>query len=162
MEDARERPVPERAIKARTLADTRGFGVLATNSKRMPGYPFASVTPYATDGAGRPVFLISRLAVHTKNLSEDPKASLLVFEAEAEQDPLTSARMNLMGEVHPVPESDLEDVRSRYLERHPESEQWLDFGDFGLYRLEVADVYFIGGFGEMGWVSKQDFAKAVV
>lgn len=128
----------------------------------MPGYPFASVTPYAMDEHGRPIFLISQLAVHTKNLNEDPKASLLIFDPAAEQDPLTSARMNLMGEVRPVPDADLEAVRSLYLQQHPSSEQWLDFGDFGLYRLEIQDIYYVGGFGEMGWVSKQDFEKALV
>src|SRR5512144_2453395 len=131
------RPLPQRAMKARSLAQTRRFGVLATNSKRMPGYPFASVTPYAVDGEGRPIILISGLAVHTKNLIEDPKASLLIFEPEAEQDPLTSGRMNLMGEVHPVPEAEIAEARALYVEQHPDSEQWLDFGDFALYRLSI-------------------------
>jgi putative heme iron utilization protein len=128
----------------------------------MDGYPFASVTPYAVDERGRPIFLISQLAVHTKNLTDDPKASLLVYDPAAEQDPLTSARLNLMGEVRPVPEGDVEAARALYIQQHPSSEQWMDFADFGLYRLEVQDVYYVGGFGEMGWVSKQDFEQAAV
>jgi putative heme iron utilization protein len=150
----------ERAEKARALLQGRKFGVLATVSKKMPGYPFASVTPFSVDQRGCPLFLMSGLAVHTKNFLESPKASLLVFEPEAEQDPLGSARMNVMGEVHAVPEGEVPSAREFYLEQHPESEQWMDFGDFRLYRLTVEEVYYIGGFGEMGWVSKGDFADA--
>ncbi len=153
-------PVPARAQKARTLLEQRRFGVLATVSKRMPGYPFASITPFSVDQQGRPLFLMSGLAVHTKNLADTQHASLLVFEPEAEQDPLGSARMNLMGDVQRISEQDQAAMRALYLKDHPESEQWFDFGDFALYRMDVADVYYIGGFGEMGWVSKSDFASA--
>jgi heme iron utilization protein len=155
-----DNPVPVRAQKARSLLHRRGFGVLATISKKMPGFPFASVTPFSVDEQGRALFLFSGLALHTKNLLEEPKASLLVFEPEAESDPLNSARMNVFGEVHPVPKQDLDAARELYLADHPDSEQWIGFGDFTLYRLEVADVYFVGGFGEMGWVAKGDFAAA--
>jgi heme iron utilization protein len=126
----------------------------------MPGFPFASVTPFSVDEQGRALFLFSGLALHTKNLLEEPKASLLVFEPEAESDPLNSARMNVFGEIHPVPEQELDAARELYLRDHPDSEQWIGFGDFALYRLEVADVYFVGGFGEMGWVAKSDFTGA--
>lgn len=146
-----------RVDKARALVASRTFGVLATVSKRMPGYPFASVMPYVADSQGQPIFLLSRLAVHTKNLLENPKASLLVYEPEAETDPLGAARMNLMGEVQELPEDAQDEVRALYVARHPDSEQWLDFGDFGLYRMRIDDVYYIGGFGEMGWVSKGDY-----
>ena len=149
-----------RAQKARTLLQSRRFGVLATVSKRIPGYPFASVTPFTVDPEGRPLFLMSGLAVHAKNIQDDPKASLLIFEPEAEQAPLGAARMNVMGEVHPVPDAEVQAARDLYLEQHPESEQWMGFGDFRLYRMSVADVYYIGGFGEMGWVSRGDFAGA--
>src|SRR3954454_22303713 len=97
----------ERAQKAFALLKGRAFGVLGTVSKKGPGYPFASVTPFSVDDHGRPLFLMSALAVHTKNILEEPKASLLVFEPEAEQDPLGSARMNVMGEVYAVPAGDL-------------------------------------------------------
>lgn len=126
----------------------------------MPGFPFASVTPYSVDDQGRGLFLMSTLALHTKNVLEDPKASLLVFEPEAEQDQLNTARMNVLGEVRAVPEEEADAARAIYLRDHPESEQWIGFGDFALYRLEVSEVYFVGGFGEAGWVAKSDFAAA--
>jgi putative heme iron utilization protein len=150
----------DRAQKAFSLLSDRKFGVLATMSKKVPGYPFASVTPFSVDDHGRPLFLLSGLALHTKNILDDPKASLLVFEPEAEQDPLGSARMNVMGEIHPVPDAEVEAAREIYSKQHPESAQWMDFGDFRLYQLSIEDVYYIGGFGEMGWVSKADLAGA--
>jgi putative heme iron utilization protein len=115
--------VMERARKARQLLNIRRFGILATVSKKMPGYPFASVTPFSVDDQGRPIFLMSALAVHTKNIVEHPNASLLVFEPNAEQDPLGAARMNVMGEVHAVPDHEVAATRDLYLKDHPESEQ---------------------------------------
>ncbi|MCS7025474.1 MAG: CREG family protein [Bryobacteraceae bacterium] len=147
----------KRSEKARALVESRGFGVLATLSKRLPGYPFASVMPYACDSKGQPIFLLSRLAVHTKNLLENPRASLLVYEPAAETDPLGAARLNLMGEVTQIEPGGSSQARALYLQKHPDAEPWLNFGDFGLYQMRVDDVYYIGGFGEMGWVSKNDY-----
>ena len=155
-----DRPVPALARKARSLYQKRGFGVLGTVSKKMAGFPFASRTPYSVDSQGRALFLFSGLAQNTKNILEAPRCSLMVYEPKAEQDPLDSARMNVVGEVRPVPEDEWEAARELYLRDHPDSEQWIGFGDFGLYRLEVTDVYFVGGFGEAGWVSKGDFVAA--
>jgi len=51
-------------------------------------------------------------------------------------------------------------VRDDYLERHPSAREWSSFGDFGFYRMEVVDAYYIAGFGEMAWVSADDYRKA--
>src|SRR5207245_999829 len=37
---------------------------------------------------------------------------------------------------------------------------WKDFSDFSYFRLEVAGVYFIGGFGVMGWVTEAEYRDA--
>ena len=146
---------------ARELVESRGFGCLATQSARHPGFPFVSIAEYATDEAGAPVLLLSALAVHTKNLIDDPRASLIVFASDAEEDTLGAARVTLMGEVQPVvDQTDTATVRRRYLSRHPQAAQWVDFGDFAFYRLQVADVYFVGGFGQMGWVSTGNYGRA--
>jgi len=73
-------PEPTYAERARTLAHVGRVGMLATLSRRHPGHPFASVMPYALDGAGRPLVLISSMAMHTQNLQVDPRASLLVTQ----------------------------------------------------------------------------------
>ena len=149
----------EKAKNARQLMESRGFGCLSTLSARHPGFPFVSIAEYATDAAGAPVFLLSGLAVHSKNLAADARASLIVFAPDAEQDTLGSARVTLMGEVRAVPEAEVDAVRERYLARHPPAAQWADFGDFAFYRMEVADIYYVGGFGAMGWVSGGDYGR---
>src|SRR6266540_7195662 len=94
-------PVPEPtfAERARTLVHLGETGTLATLSRRHPGHPFASIMPYALDADGRPLFLISAMAMHTQNLEADGRASLLVTQPGAAADPLASGRVTLMGRV---------------------------------------------------------------
>ncbi len=115
--------------------------------------------PYALDELGRPTFLISTMAMHTQNLEADPRASLLVAEAAA-GDPLAAGRVTLMGEVVRVPEADLEAVRAAYLSQHANAKYWVDFGDFAFRRLEIHDIYVVGGFAAMDWVSADDYLAA--
>jgi intracellular septation protein A len=49
------------------------------------------------------------------------------------------------------------EARNRYLARHADSKYWVDFRDFGFYRMHVVDVYYVGGFGVMGWVSASEY-----
>lgn len=146
-----------KAQGARQLAGSQSAGVLCTLSEKKPGFPFGSVTPYVLDGKGRPLFLMSALAVHTKNLNANANASLLVAEPAEGEAALSAGRVNLMGQVSPVGDAEVEQARNLYLAKHPESEQWVDFGDFGFYRLELTDIYYVGGFGRMGWISKGDY-----
>ena len=153
-------PEPTFAERARTLAYLGRTGTLATLSRRHPGHPFASVMPYALDDAGRPLFLISSMAMHTQNLEADPRASLLVTQPDWTGDPLAAGRLTLMGAARRVPDADAASARERYLARHERARYWADFEDFGLWRLEVADLYFVGGFAAMDWVTATDYAAA--
>ena len=149
---------PTLAERARTLMQIGGASSLASMSQKHDGYPFASVMPYATDDRGNPIFLISQMAMHTKNLRGEPRATLLV--AEQSSSPLGAARISVMGDATKVDDSEKQAIAAVYLARHPESQQWAGFGDFGFYRLVVKDVYFIGGFGVMGWVPAEMYAAA--
>jgi putative heme iron utilization protein len=117
--------------------------------------------PYAIDERGRPIFLISNMAMHTQNLQADPRASLFVGQA-GEGDPLGTARATLVGDVLPVPEEEKGAARDRYLSSNENSRSWVDFKDFGFYRLEPLDIYYVGGFGVMGWVTADDYRTAKV
>lgn len=149
---------PTLAVRARTLMQVGGFSTLATMSQKHPGYPFGSVMPYAIDGLGSPIFLISQMATHTRNLNAEPRATLLVA---ASADSLGAARISVMGDVAKIEGDELKNIAEAYLSRHPESKQWAGFGDFGFYRMQVKDVYLIGGFGVMGWISAEDYAAAI-
>lgn len=146
---------PSHAERVRTLLATERVGTLATLSARNAGWPFASVMPYALTADASPLFLISGMAVHTQNLLADPRASLLVMQSGSEGDPLGSPRATLLGAVHRIEADDA--IRATYLERHPSARYWIDFSDFSFFRLDVTDLYFVGGFGVMGWVAADDY-----
>jgi heme iron utilization protein len=153
-------PEPAYAERARTLAHLGRIGSLSMQSRKQPGFPFGSLMPYGLDGRGRPIFLVSTMAMHTQNVQADPRASLLVTQPDAGGDPLGASRVTLIGNVAPVPESEAQQARKLYLERYANSKYWVDFEDFSFYRMDVVDVYYVGGFGVMGWVSAADYDRA--
>ena len=150
-------PEPTYAERARTLVHVGRVGALSTLSRRHADWPFGSVMPYGLDERGNPTFLISTMAMHTQNVLGDPRASLLVTEPGASEDPLGAGRVTLMGRVSKTAGGD---VREGYLARHPSASYWVDFKDFAFFRLDVVDVYFVGGFGVMGWVEAEEYARA--
>jgi putative heme iron utilization protein len=113
--------------------------------------------PYGLDEQGRPIFLISTMAMHTQNLKADARASLLVTHDDAGGDPLGASRVTLVGNVAPLAKTEVGAARSLYLGRHANSRYWVDFEDFSFYRMDVLDIYFVGGFGVMGWVSAAEY-----
>jgi putative heme iron utilization protein len=151
---------PSFAERARTLVYVGRIGSLSTLSRKQVGFPFGSVMPYGLDDRGRPIFLISTMAMHTHNLQADPRASLLVTQPDATGDPLGASRITLLGNVVPVPETDLVESRKLYLDRYANSKYWVDFKDFSFYRMDVVDVYYVGGFGVMGWVAASEYDRA--
>jgi putative heme iron utilization protein len=157
-----EPPVPEPtfAERARTLVYLSRMGSLSTLSRKQPGFPFGSVMPYGLDNHGRPIFLISTMAMHTQNMLADPRASLLVTQRDTDGEPLGASRVTLVGNALPVPNTELAEARKLYLERHANSQYWVDFEDFSFYRMNVVDVYYVGGFGVMGWVSDSEYDRS--
>jgi hypothetical protein len=153
-------PEPSFAERARTLLHIGRIGSLSTLSRKQPGFPFGSVMPYGLDTAGRPIFLISTMAMHTQNLQADPRASLLVTQPDASGDPLGASRVTLMGNVQTIPKPELANARTLYLERYANSKYWVDFEDFSFYRMDVIDVYYVGGFGVMGWTKASDYDQS--
>ena len=153
-------PEPSYAERARTLVYLTRIGSLSTLSRKQPGFPFGSVMPYGLDEHGRPIFLISTMAMHTQNLHADPRASLLVTEDNAGGDPLGASRVTLVGNVLPIPQSEVAEARKLYLARYANSKYWVDFEDFSFYRMDVVDIYYVGGFGVMGWVSVAEYVHS--
>jgi len=154
---APEVPEPSLAERARTLASLGRIGSLSTHSRKFPGFPFGSMMPYAADQLGRAVFFISSMAMHTQNLRQDRRASLLITQPDVSGDPLGAARLTLLGEANEAPAAE---VRDLYLSRYENAKFWQDYTDFSYYRLDVSGVYFIGGFGVMGWVGAGEYANA--
>ena len=152
-------PETSYAERARTLLERESVGTLSTHSERHPGWPFGSVMPYALTFDGAPLILISGMAMHTKNLLADPRASLLVMQSGNETDPLGMARVTLLGSVNRI-EYVSDELRQAYLHRHPNAKQWIEYSDFGFFRLDVSNIYFVGGFGAMGWIDRDEYVAA--
>ncbi len=155
-----EVPRPSFAERARTLLRRQATGFLSTHSRHQEGFPFGSVMPFALEEKGSALFLISKMAMHTQNLDRDPRSSLLVPDPGVSTNPLGSARVTLLGRAEAVIGADLEAAREAYLGAHENARYWVDYADFGFYRLAVESLYYVGGFGEMGWVEVEEYRTA--
>jgi len=116
--------------------------------------------PFALDTSGRPIFLISNMAMHTENLKTDRRCSRFVGQPGGDSDAFGTARATLIGYTERVPENDVAGDWVRYRARHENSRYWVDFSDFSFFRLQPIDLYYVGGFGVMGWVEAQDYEHA--
>ncbi|MGE0025151.1 MAG: HugZ family protein [Hyphomicrobium sp.] len=118
---------------------------LAT-SEASTGHPYASLVTIATDVDGTPLFLISTLALHTKNLKSDARASVLFDGTDAAGDPLAGGRVTVMGRASKTGRAT---ARERFLARQPHAQGYADFPDFAFYELAVERAHYIGGFGRI-------------
>jgi putative heme iron utilization protein len=149
VEEASKQPsfsrVKETAEEARDMVRAALKGSLASALKPT-GHPYASLLLTAAEPDGAPIFLISKLALHTKNLSGDARASLLIDGTGTDADPMAGGRITLIGEAHPTISAT---ARRRFLARHPAAEGYADFPDFSFYAFDIASAHFIGGFGRI-------------
>lgn len=132
---------------AQDLLNREHTGVLSTLSVKLGGMPFGSVVDFALDDQGRPILLLSALAQHTKNLRQDPRASLTVRD-HAAATAVEGARLTLAGSLLEV---DAAEAAPHWNARFPDT-GWAGFGDFSFWRLEPAATYVVAGFGAMGWI----------
>ena len=150
-------PTPTHAERARTLVAQITTGTLCTLAAEPEGYPYGSFVTIGFDN-GNPVFLVSTLAEHTRNLQRDPRASLLVAEGGSE-DPLANGRVTLLGPCTQV-DGDGGSARAAFLATHPNAAYYVDFGDFAFWKLAVESIRYIGGYGRMSWVDAADWHAA--
>ena len=142
---------------ARSLFNTKHYGILSTISAKLGGYPFGSVTPYCPDGEGMPVVLISTIAQHTKNIVADNRCSItIVAEGKEVQ---AEARLCVIGNMELVdPEEKL--TINRYYAHFPETEEYDRVHKFHFYRLKPITYRYIGGFGDIHWFNPKEFLES--
>ena len=150
-------PTPTHAERARTLVAQVSTGTLCTLAIEPDGYPYGSFVTVAFE-SGNPIFLISGLAEHTRNLERDPRASLLVAEDVA-ADPLANGRVTMLGPCKRV-DGDGGSARAAFFVAHPNARYYADFRDFAFWKLHVDSVRYIGGYGRMSWMSKAEWQAA--
>ena len=135
---------PAKAV--RSLLRRSRQGALATLMAGS-GDPYCSLVNVASHPDGSPILLISRLAIHTKNLLADARVSLMLDE-RAKGDPLEGSRIMLSGHAEEVA-SEREVVRRRYLNAHPSAEAFVDFKDFSFFRIRPTGTHLVAGFGRI-------------
>jgi putative heme iron utilization protein len=142
-------PTPDfdAAKLARSLLRRSRQGALAT---LMPGSgdPYCSLVNIASHPDGSPILLISRLALHTRNLLGDARLSLMLDE-RAEGDPLEGSRIMLAGQAEQADGDDVAILRRRYLNAHPSSEVFVNFKDFSFFRIRPTGAHLVAGFGRI-------------
>ncbi|MGB7776091.1 MAG: DUF2470 domain-containing protein [Pseudolabrys sp.] len=145
---------PDNAFDARLVAKKLlregRSGALATLMPRS-GDPYCSLVNVATAIDGAPLFLLSNLALHTKNILADARVSLMLDERK-DGDPLEGARVMLMGSCAKTDPA----VAGAYLRRHLEAEMFANFGDFAFYRMEIGRAHLVAGFGRIVDVGPKD------
>jgi hypothetical protein len=144
---------PARVV--RSLLRRSRHGALATLMVGS-GDPYCSLVNVATHPDGSPILLISRLAVHTRNLLEDSRVSLMLDE-RVEGDPLEGSRIMLNGRAGQAAGSEQEMLRRRYLKAHPSAEAFVDFEDFSFLRIKPSGVHLVAGFGRIVDLTPEQF-----
>lgn len=153
--------LPDPAVAVRNLVAQSRQGHLSTVMSRMAGrrhgYPFGAMVAFATDVNGLPIFSLSPLEIHARNLLADPRCTLVV------QIPgwsgLADARVTLFGDVYPLAPEHQEWANKIFRTRHHQktSEKW---GNSLYFRMErICDVYFVGGFGTVAWIPVEDYTS---
>ncbi|GAX81214.1 hypothetical protein CEUSTIGMA_g8646.t1 [Chlamydomonas eustigma] len=153
--------LPKPAVGVRNLVEMARFGHLCSTMSgmhhRRAGYPFGTLIDLAADGAGYPIFCLSPLAIHSRNIMEDPRCSLVV------QMPgwtgLANARVTIFGDIYQLPTELQSSARDIFFAKHASDrkERWLS-GNFVYFRMNrIVDIYFVGGFGTVQWISPEEY-----
>ena len=155
--------LPGPAVSVRNLMEQALFGDLCTKMSpmdhRRAGWPVASLVDFATDAEGTPIFSLSPMAMHTRNMNYDPRCSLVV-EMPGWRG-LASARATLFGTVKRVPEEQQDLARALFKTKHDEEHMSYGTSEFPLFMLtDIQDVYFVGGYGSINWLSAKEYLSA--
>ena len=148
--------IQTRARTVRNLLRGATTASLAT-SMAEDATPYVSLVMVATDPVGRPLMLLSDMAVHSRNIARNNNVSLLIAEEPDGRDPLTLSRVSIEGTLGIIEDAKLTE---RYLRRFPSARGFVGFKDFNLYRMDVRRGHLVAGFGDIHWLDKDDFLLA--
>lgn len=149
---------PDPIDSARQLLAGSFFGILSTRSQAMPGYPFGSLVTFCLDYRGWPLFLLSHLAQHSRNLEADPHVSLTLVESGS-GDPLQRPRLCLLGLMEAVADGE-SDAINRYHRYYPDGRHYFGRLNFRFYRLRTERAHIVAGFGLARWLDTERLIAA--
>src|ERR1700744_3718629 len=144
---------------AKSLLRRRRQGALATLMAGT-GDPYCSLVNLASRPDGSPILLISRLALHTRNVLADARVSLMLDE-RAPGDPLEGSRIMLAGRAEQADGDEAGLLRRRYLNAHPSAEAFADFKDFSFFRIRPTGAHLVAGFGRIIDLAPEQFLTVV-
>jgi putative heme iron utilization protein len=150
-------PTPDFAPSrvTRSLLRRSRQGALATLSVGS-GDPYCALANVASHPDGSPILLISRMALHTRNILADARVSLMLDE-RAPGDPLEGARIMLGGIAQEASDSEKPLLRRRYLSVHPSAQVFVDFKDFSFFRIKPKGAHLVAGFGRITDLKPEQF-----
>ena len=143
--------------KARQLLHYESYGVLATHSNSITGYPFGSIVPYIYEQNGYLIIYISELTEHTKNLRKNDKCSLTIKEGNFHSDVQTAERLTWIGNAEEVDAGEYSYFEKKYFRNFPWSKKYEETHDFSFWKIDLIRARFIGGFGEIYWLESREF-----
>ena len=152
---------PTPAVTAQRLLRTAWTATLSTLDAAS-GSPYGSLVTVACEPDGTPLLLLSGLALHTKNLLADGRASLLLDGTAHGRQALTGPRLTVVGRLRPLDDPARSAIaRRRYLARHPSAAMFVDFADFRFYALTVEWGHLVAGFGRIDRLAREDLVRPV-
>ena len=134
------------------------------DARCRPSGAFHVITgDFVTDDAGMPIFALSPLAIHTRNLNEDSRATIVV------QMPgwhgMANARVTLFGDIYPVDPERTSVARECFRQKHDSPKHHTLYANSGssfqyFHMHTLHDIYFVGGFGTVTWIDCEDYYNA--
>lgn len=144
------------------LVRERGLAALGT---LHGGTPLVSLVLYAAEPDLSALYIhVSGLAQHTRDLQDDPRVGLLIAEPDRPtRNPLTQARVSILGAVEPVEPGSaaFDSARALYLAAHPNTALNFQLGDFHLCRIRPSSARFVAGFGQIVDLNAEAWAALV-
>ncbi|GJQ10528.1 hypothetical protein GpartN1_g2319.t1 [Galdieria partita] len=145
--------------QARTVVQVCKTGTLCTSSVEHDDTPFGSHVDYILDDFGRPIVLLAQNAAHMRNLRKSQKCSL--FCQPIASSGQSGCRATLVGFMVKLPLDQVSEVMEAYIDTHPHAAIALKYPEFSFYRMEVCDVYFVGGYGVAAtWVDPKEYISS--
>lgn len=143
--------------EAKQLVHSADFSVISTLSHNLRGYPFGSVSPFISDYEGNIYVYISDIAQHAKNLSHDSRVSFTLFNTSTEGDHNTQGRVTIVGDGEKLDAQSQATWLAKYFKLFPDAVKYQQTHDFHLWKISPVRIRFIGGFGKIFWIEKEEW-----
>jgi len=143
---------------ARALFQQETSAVLCSSHAGHDGWPFGSIVPYAVLPSGDAVVFLSDIAEHTKNIQREPRVSLFVADPAARDRPQAGARMSVMARARRAEGDEEKAAEAAYFARFPGAQAMRSAHGFRVFVLATVQIRWIAGFGEMGWIDRQEWS----